>query len=191
MGIGSEEKLSNIRIIDTFEEILPYPGAETKLGNNLIALAKGYGLNNMRDVVAEWIDFGKNTSLAEIKDSKGEVIGYRPEINVEVTFDNSLEIQRKLAASMILSFAVLTNNRFKIHWDSVYEKEGIFGSTWADGYLTISRQNTPPGVYIDLIKICSDKEKEVQDWHLNQIDLVKQGLDTLKDATAEKKVITR
>ena len=92
--VGNEEvNIGSIRTINDFEDILPIPDPKpNSVGKKLIDLAKGYGLNDMHDVVSDVLDLGRYTKLSEVKNRKGEIVGYQPEIGVTVTLDNSGEM---------------------------------------------------------------------------------------------------
>jgi hypothetical protein len=113
MGVGGEEMLHGIKTIDTFDDVIPF-GLTSPYVDTLTNVARNYGLRDMRDVLADYIELGKHTTLNEVKDHEGRLISYRPEIKVNINFANAIEIQRQLTATIILAEAVYFNNKFKI-----------------------------------------------------------------------------
>ena len=186
--VGNEEvNIGSIRTINDFEEILPIPDPKpNSVGKKLIDLAQGYGLSDMHDVVADVLDLGKHTKLTEVKNSKGEIIGYQPEIGITVTLDNAWEMQRKLTAGMVVCYALLVNDRFRTHWDSRFEEGGLFGATWVNGYYEFDRGKTSPDTFIDVMNAYMNQTKVIQDWQRKQIDGTHNLLNTIKGKMGKK-----
>ena len=184
MTLGNEEIPSQPRTIDEFEDINPIKGSNSS-GDKLINVAKRYGLNNMHDVIADYIDLGKNTQLTEIKSPQGSAVAYAPEIKVTVDIDNALEVQRKLTAAIVLLYANYLNDKFRTHWEHSFEPNGIFGATSADGFVTIERIGTPD-TCLKLMDTYIDKLEETQKWHSKQLDVLNQVIQIIKESESKK-----
>lgn len=185
MSVGTEELQSTIRTIDSFDDILPIKGYQFESGDKLISIAKGYGLNDMHDVIADYIDLGKNTVLREVKDSQGKIVSYAPEIKINVNFKNALEVQRKLSATMVLLYTGYLNDKFQTHWEHSFEPKGIFGATWSNGFATIERIGTRDSC-LELISTYTDKLKEVQNFHSKQLDAFGEIVKIVKGSKDKK-----
>jgi len=176
-----EDELGQVREIRSFDELMP-SDFQTKRGfqDKITGLAKGAGLNDMHDVVTYVLELGKFTQLHEISDDSGGV-AFLPQLDIDVDLKNAPEILKMLSASLVICLALATNEHFKVHWDSQYQSEGMFGETWQNGYYHFERGSTSPMVYLDLLEVYTEQMNNVQKWYMAQIDQLPGLIDSLGD----------
>ncbi len=167
------------RAISSFGEITVTKDKDSQgINQKLSKLAEGYGLQDMRDVVASVLKLGENTELKEVIGPGGQR-AFRPQLNIKVSLGNVNEMSKQLTAGMILCWALFNNDNFQVHWQSRFEQEGIFGPTWEHGHYVFRRGTTPQGTYMEMMNIYSDKLDQVQKWHQLQILKISNLLDKL------------
>lgn len=177
-----ERGFSNIPEFVEFEDIVPEP-AKGKIGaaDKLIQVARGYQLNDMHDITREILNMSKYVDFAQTDNP--ELL--MPQLAFQVEYENAPEIMRMLSAGTIVSLALLLNPEFKVHWDSQFEKEGLFGETWANGYYHFRRANVDPMVYADMIEVYWNQLVQVNTFFANQHELYTKILDLLRKPPEE------
>lgn len=169
------EQLSSIRVINKMEEINGNPWVKDPNLDNLIELARMAGVGSMPYVFRDFMDISNQTVLQEVKDDSGEVVGYKPEIHLEVNVFNADTIVRQLFACQVIFYALRHNKEFRIKLNTSqnFSQSGPAKIKTQDGYATFTRTGTQPQM-MELVATYADKALEVKKW---QQKMIKEFLD--------------